>query len=208
MRSSAEFTALQERWIEAGLAQLAGGGVGSVRIEALAKNLGVTKGGFYWVFTVRPALLHAFVAQWQRGRVETLERQVQEAGGDARARLLGLLKRYSHGVNPQGMAIEMAMRQWAYRDAEAAQAVAVVDAARLEMVRSLYAACGLSPDEAEARAFLFYCFVFGQSLLFLPGSASAKRRLLASSIEQIAAVGSETPNPEVLVKRRRGGPRP
>src|ERR1700728_3259429 len=37
-------------WIDAGLQALAAGGPDSVRIEALAKSLGVTRGGFYGHF--------------------------------------------------------------------------------------------------------------------------------------------------------------
>ena len=34
-------------WVDAGLRALADGGPDSVRVESLAKALGVTKGGFY-----------------------------------------------------------------------------------------------------------------------------------------------------------------
>ena len=52
-------------------------------------------------------------------------------------------------------------------DEAAATAVASVDAARLQNVGQLYRAAGLPPEEADAQAFLFYCFIFGQSLSFL-----------------------------------------
>ena len=44
-------------WIDAGLRALAAGGPDAVRIEPLARALGVTKGGFYWHFDDRWALL-------------------------------------------------------------------------------------------------------------------------------------------------------
>ena len=40
-------------WIEAGLAALASGGPDAVRVDLLAKALGVTRGGFYWHFASR-----------------------------------------------------------------------------------------------------------------------------------------------------------
>ena len=43
----------QDTWIEAGFAELARSGVEGVRVEVLAKNLGVTKGGFYRRFRDR-----------------------------------------------------------------------------------------------------------------------------------------------------------
>ena len=44
-------------WIDEGLRALAAGGPDAVRIESLARALGVTKGGFYWHFDDRRALL-------------------------------------------------------------------------------------------------------------------------------------------------------
>ena len=44
-------------WIDEGLRALAAGGPEAVRIEPLARALGVTKGGFYWHFADRRALL-------------------------------------------------------------------------------------------------------------------------------------------------------
>ena len=38
--------ARNEAWIAAGFAEIARAGVEGVRVEVLAKNLGVTKGGF------------------------------------------------------------------------------------------------------------------------------------------------------------------
>jgi AcrR family transcriptional regulator len=43
--------------VEEGLRALGDGGLDAVRIEPLAQALGVTKGGFYWHFADRGALL-------------------------------------------------------------------------------------------------------------------------------------------------------
>ena len=48
-------------WIGAGFAELARAGVDGVRVEVLAKNLGVTKGGFYRRFRDRAALLEGML---------------------------------------------------------------------------------------------------------------------------------------------------
>jgi hypothetical protein len=88
-------------------------------------------------------------------------------------------------MNPEGMAIELAIRQWARSDEAAAEAVASVDAARLKNVGQLYRASGLAPEDAEAQAFLFYCFVFGQSLLFLERGQRKRAQLIAKSAEKL-----------------------
>jgi len=174
-----------ERWIEAGLAELARSGVEGVRVEVLAKNLGVTKGGFYRRFRDRAALLDGILQAWSAGRIAAIEQQTSLDGASARERLRALIRLYSERMNTAGMAVELAIRQWARSDAAAADAVASVDAARLKNVGQLYCATGLPPDEADAQAFLFYCFIFGQSLLFLERGPRKRAQLIAKSAETL-----------------------
>ncbi|WJR79255.1 TetR/AcrR family transcriptional regulator [Bradyrhizobium sp. NP1] len=174
-----------DAWIEAGFAELARAGVEGVRVEVLAKNLGVTKGGFYRRFRDRAALLQAMLQAWTSGRIAAIEQQASLEGISARERLKSLIKLYSERMNTEGMAIELAIRQWARSDETAAHAVAVVDAARLKNVAQLYRASGLATDEADAQAFLFYCFIFGQSLLFLERGQRRRAQLIARSAEKL-----------------------
>src|SRR5947209_10577621 len=110
----------RERWIEAGLNELGRGGIEAVRVEVLAKSLGVTKGGFYRRFKDRRALLDALLETWAGGRIAALEKQIEQGGESARDRLKSLIRLYSERVSAQGMAIELAIRQWARSDASAA----------------------------------------------------------------------------------------
>jgi hypothetical protein len=89
------------------------------------------------------------------------------------------------GQNTAGLGIELAIRQWARSDEPAAAAVAGVDAARLKNVGQLYRATGLPAEEADAQAFLFYCFIFGQSLLFLERGPRKRAQLAAKSAEKL-----------------------
>src|SRR5215204_7797713 len=146
-----------ESWIEAGLKEIARTGVEGVRVEVLAKNLGVTKGGFYRRFRDRAALLEAMLQHWSAGRIAAIERHTSLDGATARERLKALIALYSERMNTEGMAVELAIRQWARSDELAANAVASVDVARLKNVGHLYRATGLGGEEADAQAFLFYC---------------------------------------------------
>ena len=177
-----------DKWVDAGLAVLADGGVERVRVEVVAERLGVTKGGFYRRFKDRRALLDAILEEWSRGRIEALDRHTSGAG--PRDRLEGLINLYTERVSARGMAIELAIRQWARADPTAAAAVARVDAHRLDKVEGLYRELGLSGEEAQARAILFYSFIFGQSLLF-PQHAPRKRAgLMAACKDVLIDVGS------------------
>ncbi|MGY4629201.1 TetR/AcrR family transcriptional regulator [Bradyrhizobium sp. USDA 4486] len=172
-------------WVEAGFAELARSGVEGVRVEVLAKNLGVTKGGFYRRFSDRAALLDLMLERWREGRAASIAQQTSLDGEAPRERLRAVIQLYSERLNPEGMAIELAIRQWARSDENAAAAVASVDAVRLKHVAELYRATGLAAEEAEAQAFLFYCFIFGQSLLFVERGPRKRSQLVAKSAEKL-----------------------
>ena len=174
-----------ESWIEAGLKEIARTGVEGVRVEVLAKSLGVTKGGFYRRFRDRAALLEAMLQNWSAGRIAAIEKHTSLDGTTARERLKALVPQYSERVNTEGMAVELAIRQWARSDELAAGAAAHVDAARLKNVGNLFRATGLPAEEADAQAFLFYCFVFGQGLLFLERGPRKRAQLVAKSAETL-----------------------
>jgi AcrR family transcriptional regulator len=77
----------RSNWIEEGLRALAAGGPEAVRIELLARALGVTRGGFYWHFEHRRALLEEILDAWERLSVDEVIERVESEGGDARAKL-------------------------------------------------------------------------------------------------------------------------
>jgi AcrR family transcriptional regulator len=57
---------MHSKWIEEGLRALAAGGPDAVRIELLARALGVTRGGFHWHVDGRRALLDEMLDRWER----------------------------------------------------------------------------------------------------------------------------------------------
>lgn len=147
----------RDAWVEAAFDALARAGEAGLRVEPLAKRLGVTKGSFYWHFKDREALVAATLEAWAEGRIAAIRRQTE--GIEPRPALLALVDLYLRAPNPKGLAVELAIR----RLPRAARAVEAVDAERLARVAALFAALGRT--DADARALLFYAFLFGQSLL-------------------------------------------
>ncbi len=151
-------------WIEAALETLADGGVEAVRVEPLAEALAVTKGSFYWHFTDRRALLDALLAQWAAGRIAAIREQVS-GPEHPKVLLLRLADIYTRHANVKGLAIELAIRSYARTDDNASKAVRAVDTERLTHVTRLFGGLGWGLLDAQARAVLFYSYLFGQSLL-------------------------------------------
>lgn len=154
-------------WLGAAMGALAEGGISAVRVEVLAQRLGVTKGGFYRRYRDRRALLDKMLEIWVEGRTAAIRGQTRLAAGESpAARLRALILFFAERLNPQALAVELAIRQWARSDAAAARAAAEVDEARLAHVATLYEQSGFAPADARARAVIFYAFIFGRELLF------------------------------------------
>ncbi|MEM9456706.1 MAG: TetR/AcrR family transcriptional regulator [Myxococcota bacterium] len=162
----------REAWIEAAVALLGERGVEAIRVEPLARRLGVTKGSFYWHFTDRAELLTAVLEQWSKAGTDAFIEQVEAEGGDPRTRLRRLWALTSKGA----LQAEMAIRDWARRDPEVDAQVHDVDTRRLAYLRSLFGALDQPRDkprdkpraEVEARCLLMYSLLFGNT--FIQGS--------------------------------------
>lgn len=176
----------RETWIKGAIAILADHGAERLRIEVLAKRLGVTKGSFYWHFKDRRDLQDAVLQFWKEGRIRDIRKQTQaEPGGEAAA-LLHTIEVYASARNRKGIAIEAAVRDWARRDPQAVAVVEEVDAERLACASRLFLACGLNEHDAQARSLLLYAYVFGVSLMRHGAFTSDIASLKASIAELIA----------------------
>jgi AcrR family transcriptional regulator len=181
--ASGRLTLDRSAWIRAATETLAEHGVDGVRVELLAKKLEVTKGSFYWHFRDRAELLHALLAQWRDGRIADIVKQTGAEPGAERQRIFHVIEVYSAARNRKGVRIELALRDWARRDAQAAAVVKEVDATRLDRARSLFLACGVPDREATSRSLLLYAYVFGQSLMNYEGPDLAElKRWIAETI--------------------------
>lgn len=165
-------------WIKGALAALSDEGHAGLRVETLAKRLQVTKGSFYWHFRDRRDLVDAVLDEWKHGRIADIHKQTAAKPGEELAALRHTIDVYSAGRNRKGLPIELAVREWANRDARAAAVVEEVDAERVSCAARLFEKLGLSPSEAAARSILLYAYVFGFSLMrcdrFMPDSSAAK----------------------------------
>ena len=152
------------RWIEEGLRALAAGGPDAVRIEALARTLGVTKGGFYNHFESRPALLDEMLDTWEQLVIDRVIERLEAEGGDARAKLRGL---FALGRSRAGdlIKIELAIRDWARRDKTVARRLKRIDSRRMDYLRSLFGAFCPDEDEVEVRCLTTMSLFIGGPLL-------------------------------------------
>jgi len=173
----------RDAWIRGAIDVVAADGVDGLRVEVLAKKLGVTKGSFYWHFKDRRDLLDAVLATWKDGRIRDIRKQTAAQPGAELAALQHTIEVYAAAKNRKGVAIEAALRMWARQDAPTAAIVEEVDATRLDCTQALFLALGLPAAEAKARSVLLYAYVFGFSMMqcgqFQMDAAATKRWIMA-----------------------------
>jgi len=156
---------VRAQWLNAGLEALRKGGVGAVRVERLAADVGVTKGSFYHHFRDRGALLEEVLEYWSREMTDAEFARIQTLRGGLAPRLVAL----AEDVLEKGMGrYDPAVRAWAREDRKVAAAVAQVDRRRVKALAGFFEEGGFTPAEARTRARTFYAFLLGEPQMRAP----------------------------------------
>ena len=134
-------------WIRAAFARLSTEGIESVRIELLARDLGVSKGSFYWHFQDREELLGRMFDRWEKDEIDWLDETVITPKAAARwARFV------HHCTDPQLARLESAMRTWARRDERIGARIAAIEKRRTAHIASVLRAIGFAEAPAASWA--------------------------------------------------------
>jgi AcrR family transcriptional regulator len=175
----------RSRWVEEGLRALAAGGPEAVRVESLARALGVTKGGFYWHFADRPALLEEMLDTWERLVVDEVIDRVESQGGDARDKLWHLSTIATS--NQDLTKIELAVREWGRCDKTVAKRLRRIDNRRMDYMRSLFGAFCSEEDEVEARCMLAFSLVIGDHFIAADHGARSRKDVRKLALRRLLA---------------------
>jgi AcrR family transcriptional regulator len=167
----------REKWIDEGLRALAEGGVDAVRVEVLAKSLGVTKGGFYGYFDDRDALLKEMLDTWERESTDDVLNRIEAASGDVldQVRMAGQLTFSDDRLLP----IDLAVRDWARRDPDVAECLRRVDNRRMQLLRDAISTFCDDPDEVEARSLILFCLAISSHFLAADHPGRSRRQVVA-----------------------------
>lgn len=174
-----------EDWIDAARKLLVDRSIDAVRVEVLAKEMGVTKGSFYWHFKDRDDLLRRLLTSWRDEATEQIILRFENRGLPTRELIRDLLSLPFRGSSAQQAALtELAIRAWARRDDMARSIVDEVDAKRLSYIAQCFSALGFDITEARARAFALYSYELSESLLSHQGTAGqkAERRIFIEKL--------------------------
>ena len=170
-------------WVRQGLRVLADGGPDAVRIEPLARALGVTRGGFYWQFAGRPELLEAMLDTWERATTDEVTELLDRHGGDVPAKLRRLFRLTSSAV----VRTDLAIRDWARLDPAVARRLRRIDNRRMDALRSLFAAICPDPDEIEVRSMLCFSLLIGNHYIAADHGGRSRAEVVELVLRRLGA---------------------
>lgn len=151
-----------------------------MRVESLAKSLGIAKSGFYWHFADRQDLLHALLDFWVRELTEVLTTNEKLLELKPKRRLLRTAEMVlEHELGRY----DMAFRQWALQDEEVARVVKRVNRIRLDFARKALSELGFTGDDLEVRAMLFVCYHTWESTMFQELPRKRLRNLISRRLD-------------------------
>jgi len=175
----------RSKWIDEGLRALAAGGPDAVRIEPLAQALGVTRGGFYWHFDDRRALLDEMLDTWERVGLDAVIERVESEGGSARAKVRRTFALISS--SHEWLAIDLAVRDWSRREQTVAERLRRIDNRRMDYLRSLFGAFCPDEDEVEARCMLAFSLLIGNHFIAADHGARSRADVLKLTLRRLGA---------------------
>ena len=168
----------RDSWIDAAYAAFREGGITAVSVEGVAREIGATKGSFYWHFSDRSALVDAVLARWEEYETERLIRLVEEVE-DPTDRLSRLLEVIAERTT------QRSGERTLFADASALGITDVVARAterRVSYTAELLERAGLETADARRRAVIVVAAVIGYQQLiaggWVPGAAAEPRALI------------------------------
>ncbi|TXS53704.1 TetR family transcriptional regulator [Streptomyces sp. uw30] len=164
-------------WSTAALSAMARGGVAAVSVNALAGELGATRGSFYWHFKDRDALLTAALEMWEQDDTAALISELADIA-DPRQRLTALFTTALGQESINGLETAIV----AHADHPAvAPVLRRVTERRIAYLTDLYTDLGLAPAPARRQAVIAYAAYLGWLEL---------RRSAGDIVPEVAASGT------------------
>lgn len=149
-----------EVWLEAAYDSLLESGVDAVKIQPLAKKLGLSRTSFYWFFKDREELLNALLVRWREKNTGNL---IKRSEAYAETLVEAMLNVFDCWLDPDlfDAKFEFAIRSWAIQSEEIQKEVQQADKLRLEALKRMFMRFGYEEIAADVRARTTYLVQIG-----------------------------------------------
>jgi AcrR family transcriptional regulator len=187
-----------QAWIDFGLRVLAREGSEGLKVDGLARKLGISRGSFYWHFRDPDTFYRQLIEHWKQTATEAIIVEI-ESQSAPEPRLKALLRQaFGHRGS-----LEVGMRHWAERNPAAAQAVRAVDARRCDYLKALLVQAGVASASATVRAQVLYWAYLGAALAGGRRSGESLDRIVTELVRLGVGDARGAPRPEVVPRSRR-----
>jgi AcrR family transcriptional regulator len=162
----------REQWLARALETLCRDGGARLRIDALVKEVGVTKGSFYWHFNNRQDFVRSILQYWHEMTALDVTEYIETLEGSPEQRLMdGITIVMEQRMNRYDVAI----RSWAIQEPSIRPLVRRTDVFRHKFVRGLFEEMGFDRDAADTRTRALVAYLALYEAIF--DKLSAKQRL-------------------------------
>lgn len=162
------------QWLAKALETLGTEGFEAIKIDRLAKQLGISRSGFYYHFKDRQDLLQHLLDYWADEYTAVITDSLDMKKLDAEKRLFITMKMVKDRKLAQ---YDLAMTGWAKVDPLVNEIVKKVVTMRLDYVRLIFKELGFRGDELEMHARLHLCYHAWEEVTFVDDNSDEYARL-------------------------------
>ena len=162
------------QWLAKALETLGTEGFEAIKIDRLAKQLGISRSGFYYHFKDRQDLLQHLLDYWANEYTAVITDSLDMKKLDAEKRLFITMKKVKDKKLAQ---YDLSMTGWAKVDPLVNEIVKKVVTMRLDYIRQIFKELGFSGDELEMRARLHLCYHAWEEVTFVDDNSDEYARL-------------------------------
>lgn len=142
-------------WLDAACQKIVQSGIEGVRIQPIAKQLGLSRTSFYWHFANRDALLQAVLKRWQETNTKNLIARTQVYSESITEAIFHLFDCWIDPVLFDAR-LDFAIRSWASTSDDIKKTLTDADSKRIAAITNMFLRFDFKPEQAEARALTVY----------------------------------------------------
>lgn len=154
----------RQDWLDLALQTLVEDGIDRVKVQIMAKQLGVARSSFYWHFESREDLHKAMLDDWLRKNTSPIIERALRPEPDVNRAVISVFECWIDEslFDP---ALDIAVRLWGRRSPEVRAVVIEADTLRVDALRRMFLRHGYPEREALIRARVIYFTQIGQYTL-------------------------------------------
>lgn len=189
LKGSAQRKLSREQWLEAALKVVSREGGAKLRIDTLVRQVGVTKGSFYWHFKDREDFVRCLIDYWHEHYTLSVSEHLDQIEGTPHEKLSILMEMvFVERLTRHDLAI----RSWAVADPGLQTMVKRTDEHRLKYLKKLFMGVGFDRGGADLRSRVFLGEAAWEAARFETMSR-AQRKKKAKDFFDLLVAGSDNP---------------